>query len=61
TTLFGFLLIAALALVMLAVTRAMQGRWTSTWVGPGGRAHGVPARGLAMEPAHAEISGMVRS
>ena len=36
--LWGFMLFAALALVMLAVMRAMQIRWTRTWAEKGGRA-----------------------
>ena len=56
TTLFGFLLLAVLALVMLVVTRALQPRWTSTWVGPGGRAHAARVR--PPEAAPAEIGGM---
>ena len=59
TTLFGFLLMAVLALAMLVVLRAIQSRWTNTWVGPGGRARAVP-RARALEPAHADIGGMVR-
>jgi len=59
TTLFGFLLMAVLALAMLVVLRAIQSRWTNTWVGPGGRARAA-ARVRALEPAHADIGGMVR-
>ena len=35
---YGFLLFAALALVVLAVMRVMQIRWTRTWAEKGGRA-----------------------
>jgi NNP family nitrate/nitrite transporter-like MFS transporter len=59
TTLFGFLLLAGLALAMLAALRGIQARWTSTWVGPGGRAR-TAARPRVLEPAHADVSGMVR-
>jgi NNP family nitrate/nitrite transporter-like MFS transporter len=59
TTVFGFLLIAALAFTMLVVLRALQTRWTSSWVGPGGRAHAA-ARTHAFEPARPEMGGMVR-
>jgi NNP family nitrate/nitrite transporter-like MFS transporter len=61
TTLYGFLLLAVLALLVLVVMRALQGGWTSSWVGPGGRAHGPATHPRLLEPAHAEISGMVRS
>lgn len=40
---WGFFLFAALALLVLAVMRVMQGRWTRTWAGRGGRAPGRPA------------------
>jgi NNP family nitrate/nitrite transporter-like MFS transporter len=59
TTLYGFLLLAVLAFAMLAVLRALQPRWTSSWVGPGGRAR-VAARPRVLEPARADIGGMVR-
>ena len=41
---WGFFLFAALALVVLAVMRVMQIRWTRTWAEKGGRArvHAVP-------------------
>jgi len=38
---WGFALFAALALVMLAVMRALQIRWTRTWAEKGGRARPV--------------------
>jgi NNP family nitrate/nitrite transporter-like MFS transporter len=38
TYLWGFVLFAVLALVMLAVMRIMQVRWTRTWAEKGGRA-----------------------
>ncbi len=42
---WGFVLFAVLALVMLAVMRVMQIRWTRTWAEKGGRArvHAAPA------------------
>jgi NNP family nitrate/nitrite transporter-like MFS transporter len=40
---WGFVLFAALALVMLAVMRALQIRWTRTWAEKGGRARPVAA------------------
>ena len=43
TYLWGFVLLALLALVMLAVMRKMQIRWTRTWAERGGRAR-VPVR-----------------
>jgi NNP family nitrate/nitrite transporter-like MFS transporter len=38
---WGFVLFAVLALVMLAVMRALQIRWTRTWAEKGGRARPV--------------------
>ena len=43
----GFLLFAALAVLVLAVLRAMQGRWTRSWAGAGGRARLHPAAASA--------------
>ncbi|MDA7415058.1 MFS transporter [Xenophilus arseniciresistens] len=43
TYLWGFLLFAVLALVMLGVMRVMQIRWTRTWAEKGGRARTAPA------------------
>ncbi|GAA4333334.1 nitrate/nitrite transporter [Variovorax defluvii] len=43
TYLWGFLLFAVLALVMLGVMRFMQIRWTRTWAEKGGRARTAPA------------------
>lgn len=40
---WGFVLFAVLALVMLAVMRALQIRWTRTWAEKGGRARPVVA------------------
>src|SRR6185369_5535828 len=57
TTLFGFLLLGALALVVLVAMRSVQARWTSTWVGPGGRAHAVALHPRRIEPVHDEING----
>jgi NNP family nitrate/nitrite transporter-like MFS transporter len=39
---WGFVLFAVLALVMLAVMRVMQIRWTRTWAEKGGRARATP-------------------
>ncbi|AMO25217.1 nitrate/nitrite transporter [Ramlibacter solisilvae] len=39
----GFLIFAGLALLVLAVLRVMQARWTRTWAGAGGRARPQPA------------------
>jgi NNP family nitrate/nitrite transporter-like MFS transporter len=44
---WGFLVFALLALLVLGLLRAMQGGWTRTWAGRGGRArterpHGAP-------------------
>ena len=43
TYLWGFMLLALLALVMLGVMRFMQIRWTRTWAEKGGRARMAPA------------------
>lgn len=40
---WGFFLFAALALLVLAVMRLMQSRWTRTWADRGGRARVQPA------------------
>ena len=45
--LWGFVLFAVLSLVMLAMLRVMQIRWTRTWAEKGGRARGTPAAGHA--------------
>ncbi|WP_457336964.1 MFS transporter [Rhizobacter sp. P5_C2] len=42
---WGFVLFAALSLVMLAVMRALQIRWTRTWAEKGGRARPVVEAG----------------
>jgi len=47
----GFLLFAALSVAMLVVLRVMQKRWTRTWAGEGGRAHGVAAPASATPAA----------
>jgi MFS transporter, NNP family, nitrate/nitrite transporter len=39
---WGFVLFALLAVIMLAVMRRMQIRWTRTWAERGGRARGTP-------------------
>ncbi len=44
---WGFVLFAALSLVMLAVMRVMQIRWTRTWAEKGGRARTQPAPAAA--------------
>ncbi len=46
---WGFVFFALLGVVVLVVLRRMQSQWTRTWVGQGGRAHGVSAQ----PPAHA--------
>jgi len=38
TYLWGFVAFAVVPAVMLTLLRLVQGRWTSTWVGRGGRA-----------------------
>jgi MFS transporter, NNP family, nitrate/nitrite transporter len=43
TYLWGFVAFAVLALVMLAVLRVVQIRWTRTWAEKGGRARATPA------------------
>jgi NNP family nitrate/nitrite transporter-like MFS transporter len=40
---WGFAFFAAFALVTLGLLHALQASWTSSWVGAGGRAHGVAA------------------
>jgi NNP family nitrate/nitrite transporter-like MFS transporter len=56
TYLWGFVAFAVLALLMLAVLRMRQGRWTRTWAAEGGRAR-VPAHAAtepgALAPANA--------
>jgi NNP family nitrate/nitrite transporter-like MFS transporter len=41
--LWGFVLFAVLALIVLLMMRKMQLRWTRTWAEKGGRARVVPA------------------
>jgi NNP family nitrate/nitrite transporter-like MFS transporter len=48
---WGFVLFAALALVMLSVMRVMQIRWTRTWAEKGGRARLVAAAPRGGRPA----------
>ena len=55
----GFLMLAVLAGAMRLLLRTRERQWTSTWVGPGGRAHGVPAR-HTMEGTPSAFDGMVR-
>ena len=43
TYMWGFIFFAALSLIMLAMLRVMQIRWTRTWAEKGGRARVVPA------------------
>jgi MFS transporter, NNP family, nitrate/nitrite transporter len=45
--LWGFVLFAVLALVMLGVMRKMQIRWTRTWAERGGRARPAAAVSVA--------------
>ncbi|WP_076999224.1 nitrate/nitrite transporter [Variovorax sp. KK3] len=47
TYLWGFLLFAVLAVVMLGVMRVMQIRWTRTWAEKGGRARTAPVASAA--------------
>ncbi|HEY0957087.1 MAG TPA: MFS transporter [Roseateles sp.] len=51
TYLWGFVVFAVLAMVMLGVMRVMQIRWTRTWAEKGGRARRVPV-GADAEPVH---------
>lgn len=58
----GFVAFAALALVAFIVLRVAQRRWTRTWVGKGGRAHGHLASAIT-EPiveAAAAVGGGAR-
>jgi NNP family nitrate/nitrite transporter-like MFS transporter len=48
---WGFLVFAALALLVLGLLRARQGGWTRTWVGHGGRAHAPAASGATGWPS----------
>jgi NNP family nitrate/nitrite transporter-like MFS transporter len=43
TYLWGFVAFALLAMAMLAVLRAFEGRWSSTWAARGGRARAAAA------------------
>lgn len=43
TYMWGFIFFATLSLIMLAMLRVMQIRWTRTWAEKGGRARVVPA------------------
>ncbi len=54
TYLWGFVLFAVLALIMLVVMRIMQVRWTRTWAEKGGRAR-VHAHPAAPAPAPAGL------
>jgi NNP family nitrate/nitrite transporter-like MFS transporter len=47
----GFFVFAALAVAVLALLRAVQGGWTRTWVGHGGRARVAAASGATGWPA----------
>jgi NNP family nitrate/nitrite transporter-like MFS transporter len=51
---WGFVLFAVLAVVMLAVMRVMQIRWTRTWAEQGGRARSLPH---AHPPGHDHGAG----
>lgn len=55
---WGFLFFAALSLVVLAVMRVMQIRWTRTWAEKGGRARLRPAAAPARAPSR--VSGATR-
>jgi NNP family nitrate/nitrite transporter-like MFS transporter len=48
---WGFLLLAALALLALGVLRRVQARWTGTWAGRGGRARADSAANPFPSPA----------
>ena len=48
---WGFLLFAALALLVLVLLRVMQSGWTRTWVGQGGRAHASTSSGATGWPS----------
>ena len=56
TYFWGFLVFAVLAIVMLALLRVMQIRWTRTWAEKGGRARPapspVPSAPRAARPGH---------
>lgn len=58
---WGFVLFAALALVMLAVMRVMQIRWTRTWAERGGRARMAPATAPTALADDGAAKRMVRS
>jgi NNP family nitrate/nitrite transporter-like MFS transporter len=53
--LWGFVLFAVLSLVMLAMLRVMQIRWTRTWAEKGGRAR------VAAEPQPAQASARLKA
>ena len=55
TYLWGFVIFAVLAALMLGVMRVMQIRWTRTWAEKGGRARRVPVSADA-EPVHYQRS-----
>lgn len=48
---WGFLLFAALAVLVLALLRVKQGSWTRSWAGDGGRARPVAAAGGTAWPS----------
>ena len=50
TYLWGFVLFAVLAVVMLGVLRSLQIRWTRTWAEKGGRARVVPVAAASTGP-----------
>lgn len=55
TYLWGFVAFAVLALVMLAVLRVVQIRWTRTWAEKGGRARATPG-GSPSTPSPATLA-----
>ena len=57
---WGFSALAALALVMLAVMRTMQIRWTRTWAERGGRARPAYANTNATSAANTTTARSVR-
>ncbi len=54
--LWGFILIAGLALLMLGVMRKMQIRWTRTWAEKGGRARPTTSLSSAPPPARGRVA-----
>jgi NNP family nitrate/nitrite transporter-like MFS transporter len=57
---WGFVLFAVLSLLMLAVMRVMQIRWTRTWAEKGGRARSSPPAAPASNKVHSRAAPSVR-